>query len=73
MAGVAFMDVKLGYVGVEAPTAIKIIGVPEQSADTLIPEGQLLPGHVFAVGRSVNDEYAVYKLENKAASGNCRF
>lgn len=42
MAGVEFMDVKLGYASVSAPTAIKVIGVPEQSSDTLIPEGQLL-------------------------------
>lgn len=73
MAGVEFMDVKLGYADVESPTAVKVIGVPEQSIDTLIPEGQLLPGHVFAVGRSVNGDYAIYKLENKAVSGSCRF
>lgn len=75
MAGVEFMAVKLGYasVSVSAPTAIKVIGVPEQSSDTLIPEGQLLPGHVFAIGRSVEGEHAVYKLENKAVAGSCKF
>lgn len=73
MAGVEFMDVKLGYADVESPTAVKVIGVPEQSTDTLIPEGQLLPGHVFAVGRSVGGDYAIYKLENKAVSGSCKF
>ena len=72
MAGVEFMDVKLGYADVESPTAVKVIGVPEQSTDTLIPEGQLLPGHVFAVGRSVGGDYAIYKLENKAVSGSCK-
>lgn len=73
MAGVEFMDVKLGYADVESPTAVKVIGVPEQSTDTLIPEGQLLPGHVFAVGRSVGGDYAIYKLENKTVSGSCKF
>ena len=73
MAGVEFMDMKLGYADVESPTAVKVIGVPEQSTDTLIPEGQLLPGHVFAVGRSVGGDYAIYKLENKAVSGSCKF
>lgn len=73
MAGVEFMDVKLGYADVESPTAVKVIGVPEQSTDTLIPEGQLLPGHVFAVGRSVGGDFAIYKLENKAVSGSCKF
>lgn len=49
------------------------IDVPEQSSDTLIPEGQLLPGHVFAIGRSVEGDHAVYKLENKAVAGSCKF
>lgn len=73
MAGVEFMDVGLGYINVENPTLVTVVGVPEQSAGTLVPEGPLQPGHAFAVGRSVQDEYAVYKLENKAIAGNCRF
>ena len=66
MAGVEFMDVGLGYVDAENPSVVSVIGVPEQSSGTLVPEAPLQPGHVFAVGRSVSDEYAVYKLENKA-------
>lgn len=73
MAGVEFMDVKLGYAGNDAPTIVKVVNVPEQSSDTLIPEGPLMPGHVFGIGRSIKDEYAVYKLENRAVSGNCKF
>lgn len=73
MAGVEFMDVNLGYVDVDNPAAVTIVGVPEQSQDTLVPEAPLQPGHVFAIGRSVGDEYAVYKLENKAVAGSCRF
>ena len=73
MAGVEFMDVNLGYVDVENPADARIIFVPEQSENTLVPEAPLQPGHVFAVGRSVNDEYAVYKLENKAVAGSFRF
>ena len=66
MAGVEFMDVKLGYVSNENPAAVTVVNVPEQSPDSLIPEATLMPGHVFAIGRSVQDEYAIYKLENKA-------
>lgn len=73
MAGVEFMDVNLGYVDVENPADARIVFVPEQSENTLVPEAPLQPGHVFAVGRSVNDEYAVYKLENKAVAGSFRF
>lgn len=73
MAGVEFMDVNLGYVDVENPADARIVFVPEQSENTLVPEVPLQPGHVFAVGRSVNDEYAVYKLENKAVAGSFRF
>ena len=46
--------------------------VPEQSEDTLIPDGPLLPGHVFGVGRAQGGEVAVYKLENKAVAGECK-
>lgn len=73
MAGVEFMDVNLGYVDVENPADARIVFVPEQSENTLVPEVPLQPGHVFAVGRSVNDEYAVYKLENKTVAGSFRF
>lgn len=73
MAGVEFMDVNLGYVDVENPADARIIFVPEQSENTLVPEAPLQPGHIFAVGRSVSDEYAVYKLENKAVAGSFRF
>lgn len=73
MAGVEFMDVNLGYVDTENPAAVTVVGVPEQSDDSLVPEAPLQPGHVFAIGRSVNGEYAIYKLENKAVAGSYRF
>lgn len=73
MAGVEFMDVGLGYVDADNPSIVNVVGVPEQSSGTLVPEVPLQPGHVFAVGRSVGDEYAVYKLENKAVAGSFKF
>lgn len=73
MAGVEFMDVNLGYVDAENPADARIVFVAEQANETLIPEAPLQPGHVFAIGRSIDDEYAVYKLENKAVAGSFRF
>ena len=73
MAGVEFMDVNLGYSDADNPADARVIYVPEQSEGTLVPEAPLQPGHVFAVGRSVEGDYAVYKLENKAVAGTFRF
>ena len=72
MAGVEFIDVNLGYMDADNPQDVRVVQVPEQSEDTLIPDGPLLPGHVFGVGRTRGGEVAVYKLENKAVAGECK-
>lgn len=69
MAGVEFIDTNLGYINNET-SAETIVTVPEQSANTLVPEIKLKPGHVFAVGKSIlNGEVSIYKLENKTVTG----
>ncbi|MEG0790367.1 MAG: protease Lon-related BREX system protein BrxL [Gordonibacter sp.] len=73
MAGVEFGDVNLGYSDKDNPQESCIVYVPEQAQGFLIPDGTLLPGHVFAVGRSMDNEYAVYKLENRAIVGDFKF
>ena len=73
MAGIEFIDVKLGYTDVENPVEVHVVGVLEQSDDSLIPDTAPQAGHVFGVGRSIADEMAVYRLENKAVSGNAAF
>lgn len=73
MAGIEFMDVNLGYSELDNPAAVTIVGVPEQSDNSLVPEAPLQPGHVFGIGRSVEGKHAVYKLENKAIAGSCHF
>lgn len=73
MAGVEFIDVNLGYMDAENSGDMRVIGVPEQSNDTLIPDGPLMPGQVFGMGKSVGGEFAVYKLENKAVAGEGKF
>lgn len=62
MAGVEFIDVRsLGYMDADNPQDVHVVRVPEQSEDTLIPDGPLLSGHVFGVGRSQGGEVAVYR------------
>ena len=73
MAGIEFMDVNLGYSELDSPAAVTIVGVPEQSDNSLVPEAPLQAGHVFGIGRSIEGKHAVYKLENKAIAGGCRF
>ena len=51
-----------------------IVGVPEQSSETLIPAQKLPAGHVFAIGACQDDgEVAVYRLENKSVRGSGKF
>lgn len=73
IAGVEFIDVNLGYVDVSNPSFVQVVDVPEQSESTLIPDGPLLPGHVFGMGRAPLGEWAVYRLENKAVAGDFDF
>lgn len=73
MAGIEFIDVNLGYADIDEPGSVNIIRVPEQAEDTLVPDVPLMPGHAFGIGRSLDGEYAVYKLENKAVSGDGKF
>lgn len=73
MAGIEFMDVNLGYSELDNPAAVTIVGVPEQSDNSLVPEAPPQAGHVFGIGRSIEGKHAVYKLENKAIAGSCHF
>lgn len=67
MAGVEFIDVNLGYIDDEAEN---IVGVPEQTSTSLIPEEKLPYGHLFAVGASCESgEMCVYRMENKTVKG----
>ncbi len=52
MAGVEFIDVNLGYVDVDDFSGVQIIYVPEQSADTLVPDAQLLPGMCLQLAKA---------------------
>lgn len=70
MAGVEFIDVNLGYIDIDENTE-SIIGVPEQTSDSLIPDAKLPCGHVFAVGASRSSgEMCIYRMENKTVKGS---
>lgn len=73
MAGIEFIDVNLGYTDVGDPTVPHVIYVPEQASGALIPENAVQPGHVFGIGRSLEGEFAVYRMENKAVAGDMKF
>ena len=72
MAGVEFSDVNLGYVDVQTGE-VRVVPVPEQANDTLIPETPLMAGHVFGIGRALDNEFAIYRLENKCVRGDLKF
>lgn len=63
-----YSDVGLGYIDFETDQEI-IIDLPEISNKSLVFDGFETPGYVYAVGRSVTDKLAVYRLENKLYDG----
>lgn len=70
MAGVEFIDVNLGFYDLEEGSE-SIVTVPEQTSNTLMPEGKLPVGHIFAVGKSRDSgEMCIYRMENKAVRGS---
>jgi len=69
IAGIEFADVDLGFI--DTHDNEYIIGVPEQTSETLIPQQKLPAGHLYAIGACQADgEIAVYRLENKAVRGS---
>ena len=45
----------------------------EQASSTLIPEGELKPGHLYSVGPSESGKLGVYKFETEMLKGNGKF
>ena len=67
-----FNTVDLGYIDNETDEE-KIVAVPEQPKEALISESFEQPGFVYAIGRSLRDLVAVYRLENTVIKGNGKF
>ena len=67
-----FSDVSLGYIDLDTDEEF-IVNLPEVATGTLIFDGLVKPGYVYAVGRSVDDKVGIYCLENKLINGSGKF
>lgn len=64
-----FSDVGLGYIDHETGEEI-LVPLPEICKGSLVAEGLEKPGYVYAIGKSVTDKVAVYRLENQLMEGS---
>ena len=69
-----FSDVAMGYIDLETNEEI-IVELPEIAKGSLVFDGLETPGYVYGLGRSVNKNVGIYRLENKLmdGSGNLSF
>ena len=72
IGGMEFYDVNFSYIDLEENRDCPV-GVEEQANSTLIPEGDLKPGHLYSVGSSENGKLGVYKFETEMMKGNGKF
>ncbi|WP_317699176.1 protease Lon-related BREX system protein BrxL [Erysipelothrix rhusiopathiae] len=72
IGGMEFYDVNFSYVDLETFEE-KYVGVPEQGADKLIPDGILNPGQVYTVANGGNGMIGCYRLESQMLPGNGKF
>lgn len=72
IGGMEFYDVMFSYIDKENLQE-EIVPVPEQSGDSLIPEGLSKPGHVYVAGRSDTGLIGIYKLENEMVDGTGKY
>ena len=72
IGGMEFYDVNFSYIDIEENREYPV-GVEEQASSTLIPEGDLKPGHLYSVGPSESGKPGVYKFETEMMNGNGKF
>ena len=72
IGGMEFYDVNFSYIDLETFEE-KYVGVPEQGADKLIPDGTLNPGQVYTVANGGNGMIGCYRLESQMLPGNGKF
>lgn len=72
IGGMEFYDVNFSYIDLEENRDCPV-GVKEQASSTLIPEGDLKPGHLYSVGPSENRKLGVYKFETEMMKGSGKF
>lgn len=70
IGGMEFYDVHFSYIDQENLEE-KFVSVPEQGGDTLIPEGQLQPGVLYAIANgATNNHLGLYRFETQVTNGN---
>ena len=69
MTATEFNAIDLGYIDKQTKEEF-IIEVPEQPKSALVFDGFEPAGYVYAVGKSVKNKVAIYRLENKLIEGN---
>lgn len=72
IGGMEFYDVNFSYIDLDTFEE-KYVGVPEQGADKLIPDGTLNPGQVYAVANGGNGMIGCFRLESQMLPGNGKF
>lgn len=69
IGGMEFYDVNFSYIDRESQIET-FVGVPEQSATTLIPVGTEKPGFVYVIGRDFDERLGLFKIESQLLPGN---
>lgn len=72
IGGMEFYDVNFSYIDLDTFEE-KYVGVPEQGADKLIPDGTLNPGQVYTIANGGNGMIGCYRLESQMLPGNGKF
>ena len=72
ISGLEFHEVNFSYVDIEEDRNYPV-GVGEQASSTLIPDGDLKPGHLYSVGPSESGKIGVYKFETEMMNGTSKF
>lgn len=68
IGGMEFYDVHFSYIDLETSEE-KLVRVPEQGGDTLIPEDSLKSGALYSVSRGSGSHLGLYRLETQVTSG----
>lgn len=72
ISGLEFHEVNFSYIDIEEDRNYPV-GVGEQASSTLIPDGDLKPGHLYSVGPSESGKIGVYKFETEMMNGTSKF
>lgn len=69
IGGMEFFDVQLSYIDLDSQEE-RVVRMPEQGGDSLIPEDALDPGTLHAIGRGNGGQLGLYRLETQMTAGN---